>query len=475
MLDVDGGRASPIPELCRSLLRFLPSSAGVLDRIPIGIYVCDHEGRLLGCNRRAAEFTGRNAEPGGTGLPLADALEAAARNGEPPRSGAAVMREVLRTGTPAYDLDFILERPGGDRLVVRANIDPLVDEDGRIVGTVNCFHDVPGQSRTERSLRDSEHQMRNLLEALPVAIYTTDAAGHVTFCNRAAIELAGRVPEFGSDKWCVAWRLYWPDGRPMPHDTCPMATALKENRAVRDAEVMAERPDGTRVAILLHPSPLRDAEGNLVGAVNMLVDISSRKDAELRQRAAFDELNHRVKNNMQLLYSLLHTVQRETESAEARRVLSDLIQRVSAMAAAQQVLYAADHPSRFKTRAFLQSVCASSRSLADSGTRCEIEAVCDELPNDIAMPLALILSELLAYAAGSENGQTDHVVRVGLTKDSGQFSLYIEDGELGFESEPIQKRSSGVGLIVGLAHQLGGSFEFARTPTARYAVRFPRR
>ena len=86
-----------------------------------------------------------------------------------------------------------------------------------------------------------------LLEALPVAVYTTDAAGRITFYNRAAAELWGHHPELGSSQWCGSWRLYWPDGRPLPHDQGPMAVALKEGREVRGVEAIAERPDGTRV------------------------------------------------------------------------------------------------------------------------------------------------------------------------------------------------------------------------------------
>src|SRR5262249_41354636 len=73
---------------------------------------------------------------------------------------------------------------------------------------------------------------RDVLNALPAAIYTTDAAGQITFFNQAAADFAGRVPELGSDQWCVTWRLYWPDGRPMAHGDCPMARALKEDRPV---------------------------------------------------------------------------------------------------------------------------------------------------------------------------------------------------------------------------------------------------
>src|SRR5215813_13438726 len=110
-----------------------------------------------------------------------------------------------------------------------------------------------------------------LLEALPVAIYTTDADGRITFYNRAAAELWGNHPELGSSQWCGSWRLYWPDGRPLPHDECPMAIALREGREVRGVEAIVERPDGTRVRFLPYPTPLRDPSGRLVGAINLLM------------------------------------------------------------------------------------------------------------------------------------------------------------------------------------------------------------
>ena len=118
-----------------------------------------------------------------------------------------------------------------------------------------------------------------LLEALPVAVYTTDAEGRITFYNQAAAELWGYRPALGS-KWCGSWKLYWPDGRPMSHDECPMAIALKEGREVRGGEAIAERPDGTRVPFLPYPTPFTDASGRIEGAINVLVDIGRRKEAE---------------------------------------------------------------------------------------------------------------------------------------------------------------------------------------------------
>jgi PAS domain S-box-containing protein len=137
------------------------------------------------------------------------------------------------------------------------------------------------------ALRDSEHRLHAVLDALPAAVYTTDADGRVTYYNQAAVELSGRRPELGSDEWCVTWRLFSADGTPMRHDECPMAQALKQDRPIRGIEAIAERPDGTRVPFVPYPTPLHDASGKLIGAVNMLVDVSERsRHDEIAQRLA---------------------------------------------------------------------------------------------------------------------------------------------------------------------------------------------
>ncbi|MGH6823258.1 MAG: PAS domain S-box protein, partial [Methylocella sp.] len=131
----------------------------------------------------------------------------------------------------------------------------------------------------DTALRDSELQFRELLEALPAAVYTTDAEGRITFFNEAAADLWGCRPKLGTSEWCGSWRLYWPDGTSMRHDECPADVALKEGRPIHGAEAAAERPDGTRGPILAYATPLRDRSGALTGAVNMLIDITGRKRA----------------------------------------------------------------------------------------------------------------------------------------------------------------------------------------------------
>jgi PAS domain S-box-containing protein len=126
----------------------------------------------------------------------------------------------------------------------------------------------------------SQSLFRELIDALPTAIYTTDAEGLITHFNQAAVEFAGRVPEIGKDRWCVSWKLFWSDGTPMPHDQCPMAIAVREGRVLSGVEAIIERPDGNRRWFTPFARPLRDKDGNIIGGVNMLVDITERKRTE---------------------------------------------------------------------------------------------------------------------------------------------------------------------------------------------------
>jgi PAS domain S-box-containing protein len=120
-----------------------------------------------------------------------------------------------------------------------------------------------------------------ILEALPVAVYITDTEGRITFYNQAAADLWGHRPKLGTDFWCGSWRLYWPDGAPMAHHECPMATAIKEGRPIRDIEAVLERPDGARVPFRPYPTPLKDESGRVIGAINLLIDATDLKQAEI--------------------------------------------------------------------------------------------------------------------------------------------------------------------------------------------------
>lgn len=128
-------------------------------------------------------------------------------------------------------------------------------------------------------------ECRRMLDELPVPIYTTDANGAVTYWNQACVEFAGREPQLGTDRWCVTWKLYTTSGERMPHDQCPMAEAIREQRIVRDSIAIAERPDRSRVAFRPYPTPVFDDAGQLAGAVNLLIDVTDEQSDALHEQA----------------------------------------------------------------------------------------------------------------------------------------------------------------------------------------------
>jgi PAS domain S-box-containing protein len=165
-----------------------------------------------------------------------------------------------------------------------------------VLGVANIFAGITAfiekMPRTKmKSALDGAGEINGLcresLELLPAAIYMTDAKGRITYYNEAAAAFWGCRPKLGDSKFCGSWKLYWPDGTPLPHDECPMAMALHQQRPIRGMEAVAERPDGTRIPFIPYPTPLFDESGRLTGAINMLVDINERNQAEQdRQRLA---------------------------------------------------------------------------------------------------------------------------------------------------------------------------------------------
>jgi two-component sensor histidine kinase len=194
---------------------------------------------------------------------------------------------------------------------------------------------------------------------------------------------------------------------------------------------------------------------------------------ELRQQL-LDELNHRLKDNLQILKGFLRTAWRKTNNREARDVLFDTRRRIGAMSTAHQIFYSVHNSTDVNSQSFLEAVCANARAFFSKGVSINREAAAGSLPKETAVPLALALNELLTNAAehgADERGRV--TIKVGLNHRPGEIELYVQDGGSGFNFEEVQGRSSGLGLVTKLARRLHGTFTIERRSGARCILRIP--
>jgi signal transduction histidine kinase/ActR/RegA family two-component response regulator len=159
------------------------------------------------------------------------------------------------------------------------------------------------------ALRASEERYRTLFDLGPVGVYSCDVAGVIQQFNRRAAELWGREPAVGDtdERFCGSFKLCRTDGSFMPHEQCPMAAVVSGKIAeVRDAEVLIERPDGSRITVLVNIRPFKSSQGEVAGAINCFVDITGLKRDEERLREYVARLADADRRKTEFLAMLAH-------------------------------------------------------------------------------------------------------------------------------------------------------------------------
>lgn len=288
---------------------------------------------------------------------------------------------------------------------------------------------------------------REILEDLPAAIYTTDCDGLITYFNRACTDFFGRVPRLGYDQWCVSWKLFTIDGKRLPHNESPMALALKERRSIRGEEAIAERPDGTRVRFATFPTPIIDADGECIGAVNMLVDLGEQKIAEERLLLLAREVDHRSNNLLTLVQSLV----RLTKADSIEEYRDELEGRISALARANSLI--AD--ARWKNIGLRTLVADEFEAIG--ADRFEVSGPAIDLCPASAQSLGMIVHELCTNAVkyGALSVAKGRVRLSWAVDDAQGFMLVWEECRGPPTAEP-ERKNTGNAVIIGALRQLKG-------------------
>ena len=240
----------------------------------------------------------------------------------------------IKKGERVLHFNTIRLAKNGRKINVSLTVSPIKDKWGKIIGASKIARDITALKQKEHELKESKNRYAQLLQNLPVAVYTTDVNGYITYYNKAAAELWGRTPTPGKDQWCGSLKIFKMDGTPVPISECPMAVVLKEGQYESDEVFMIERPDGTMRYMIPTPSKIFDLEGKSSGAINTLVDVTiqvkAQQESEQIQQQKDDFLgiaSHElktpitvIKSYSQILEGLLKENGNLTEAAMATKM-----------------------------------------------------------------------------------------------------------------------------------------------------------
>ncbi len=369
---------------------------------------------------------------------------------------------------------------------------PQREAGGRIVQWFGTCTDIDRRKRAEQ-------EFRLLLDKLPAAAYMCDPDGLITYFNTRAVELWGRSPKLDDheDRYCGSFKLFAANGMPLRHDQCWMALTLRTNQGHNGREIQVERPNGERLIGLAFANPIQDESGRLVGAVNVVVDITDRKRSEEALRESEDRL--------QILSRRVVDVQEEERRRLARELHDEIGQVLTAIGMNLQVMRAAGGHAKEQrleeclaivNRAFLQvrnlaldlrppmlddlGLAAALRWLVDRQAQRDgliahiiVDSGEAELPFVLATACYRIVQEAMTNIARHAGAKQ---VWVELHQDDDEVELIVRDDGIGFAPEKSTRPAplgTGLGLL-GMQERvrlLGGRIDIKSTPGQGTAIR----
>jgi two-component sensor histidine kinase len=242
---------------------------------------------------------------------------------------------------------------------------------------------------------------------------------------------------------------------------------------------LPDRGEGVRIALrcVAAASDGFSILAKQVRELNNEVMLRTRAQASLEESLRHNEillreLHHRVKNNIQMIHGLFAAAQRETQSDEVRSFLGTAINRLVSIGTAQQILYEAQELESVSTQAFIRALCDALRTTFGSTFELDCKVSDGRLSSETALPLALIVNELLTNAMKYGVSQGIARVEVSLDESQGDWLLAVRDHGPGMPDQVSERRASGLGLVRGLCRQIGGAMAIESRNGTIVTVRF---
>src|SRR5258706_6533631 len=419
--------------------------ARLFEKLPFAVYVCDRDGLVLRYNRRAAALWGRSPKLGDPDERFCGSYRMFRPDGSLLPHHQCPMADVLRTGVSVRQQEVHIERPNGSRGIALVDIEAVRDSRGNIVGAVNCFQDITERKRSE----EAALRLAAIIESSDDAIVGKDLDGIVTSWNGGAERIFGYLAEEIIGK---------PITILIPHDRQKEEEAIIERirrgQRVEHYETIRQRKHGGLIDISLSISPVRNAQGKVIGASKIARDITEHKRSQAQIVNLAREAEHRTKNILGTVLAPVRLSHSNT-SDDFKHLIEG---RISALAKVHALFV----ESRWAGAELHDLV--TQEPLPYSGereARVRIDGPAVVLEPSRAQTIAISLHELATNAAkyGSLSAAGGHVeIAWSLTGD-GRLSLrWIESG--GPTVTPPTHRGFGTRIMENMIGQLRGEVRF---------------
>ena len=426
-----------------------------------GVVLRDAAGRLLSHNAAAVRIL--DGEPWLMEGPLEERLDVIGEDGTPLQPGDLPPMKALRTGVPGPALVLGFRRRDGSRTWIRVAAQPLLTE-GALQGVVCSIADVTASRAAVEALHHSERELRSILDTLPDMIFHMDARGTFLGLRTANQEQLFRAPEAFLGRSIA---------QVLPELAEPTLEAirgcLREGRPQSFRYTLPD-PAGTERHFEARVIPHRADE--VLAIVRDISDFKRHEEAiqiALREKEVLlKEIHHRVKNNLQVVSSLLRLQSASHRDSAVQAALQEAQERIQAIALIHQKLKHAPDPTRLDLATYVQGLAERLvRSYASAPTLVDLQIRVDpiRLGPDEAVPLGLVLNELvsnaLQHAFPPGQGGSLEIDLEGLP--GGHALLRVADSGIGLpDGTDLDHGGLGFQLVRALADQLNGTLELER-------------